>query len=282
MANETFQSSVGAGYSYIAGKAIPATHMKRAFENGLSLAGGYGTQTDVTTTGTSNNLAPATAALHQVWTGASQWTITGQVPLQNGQIQIYTNASSGQVLKFTHQDSGSTSTNRFILESSLGQYIGAGGSIGFRYDGTAGRWRVLFVEPGQGVGFPSSPILKSSGGAGAPTYASQLGIFKQYGREVFFHGRITLSNKTGLPAGTLTLENLPLTVDATYYGALVIPFFTGLATNWIWLGGYPQTSTVTCAMTGIQAAGTANGFLTVADIGNSFDIIFHGNYQIGA
>jgi len=265
-------------YTPAAGKAVPYDWFTTLMDNTSAVANGYGTQTDVSTTGTTNNLAPAAAAWHQVWTGASTWTITGQVPVQNGQIQVYSNQSASSVLKFTHEDAGSTAANRFTLPSTQGQQIGPKGSIGFRYDGTNSRWRVLFIEPGAPIAF--TPTITSSGG-GTPTYTTQVGTFVQRGSVAHVQGRITLATKGTLAAGTAGI-GLPFTSTPTTsnFGHMTIGYFSGMTTAIVMLAAYIQPSTAGstfCFTTG-AAAGTTT--CNVTDISGTFDVIFSADYAL--
>jgi hypothetical protein len=135
-----------------AGKAIPYTWFTKLRDSIDALKQGdkaldfvAGLQLDLTTTGTVNDWAPGTGVTLRV-NNATALVITGLVAHVDGDIRIIENVGSSTI-KLTHQDAGSAAANRIILGPAM-QWLGANGAIGLRYDGTADRWRVLFVNPG--------------------------------------------------------------------------------------------------------------------------------------
>ena len=139
-----------------AGKAIPYDWFTKLLDNTLALKQGdtlierfRAEQVDITTTGTVNDHNPDGMVVR--WNGASQMTVNGVVAHGDGDIRVYENITSGQVLAFTHENAGSTAANRLILPSAQGVYLGEGGTIGLRYDGTSDRWRVLYINPGKSI-----------------------------------------------------------------------------------------------------------------------------------
>ncbi len=128
-----------------------------------------GDQVDITTTGTLNDHDPGVLSVR--CNNATALVVSGRVPRFDGEIAVYENVGSS-TLKFTNQDAGSLAANRFIL-SAAAQWIGAHGAIGFRYDGTSDRWRVLFVNPGTPISLiPSFNAAEWTASTGTWTVAS--------------------------------------------------------------------------------------------------------------
>lgn len=128
-----------------------------------------------------------------------------------------------------------------------------------------------------------SPTLVSSGG-GSPTYSVQAGSYVKAGQLVHVAGRITLTNKGTLAAGTLDIGGLPFAqAGANNFGGPAVSYFQNLATAVSWLGCYTNPSLMNLTLAYIPAAGaTGVSVLTVADIGATFDILFGGSYRANA
>lgn len=191
--------------SQISGFKATYSNLMQAIVNSRALAAGYSTQVDVTTTGTSNNYAVA-QAFEIYWTGASAWTLTGMVPSQDGDIRVFHNGSSGQSMWFKHQNTGSTTTNRFITDSLNGQIIGPGGSIGWRYNGTLDRWTILYFNPGAAItpGYSGTDYTANN----SMTWTVDSGDvalcqFVQFGRRLFFDFVFSTTTVGGTPSTAL-------------------------------------------------------------------------------
>jgi len=157
-------------------KGIPYTWFTKLLDNTLALKQGdqafdylLGSQVNITDTGTVNNHNPA--GMDVAWSGASQLVITGIVPRANGDIRIYRNVTTAQSLAVSHENGSSTATNRIKLPAAV-QFIGPSGSIGLKYDGTAQRWFLLFVNPGKPIEQAYSAGLFTAGGGGTWTFPS--------------------------------------------------------------------------------------------------------------
>jgi hypothetical protein len=208
----TFNTSIGGGYSPATGKAVPATHMNRAFNNTLALKQGdqaldflAGLQLDVTATGTQNDYTPGTGVI-VAWNGASGCTITGLVAHIDGDIRVLRNITSAQLLQLSHQSGSSTAANRIITPGGQTVFIIPGGSATLQYDGTNDRWRVVSVNCYEEGTF--TPTITSAGG-GAPTYTTQVAAYVKKGRDVLATGKIQLATKGTLGAGAVSIAGLP-------------------------------------------------------------------------
>lgn len=181
------------------------TNLVQGIINSRVLAAGYSTQTDVATTGTTNNYAvPQTFEIY--WTGASAWTLTGMVPSQDGDIRVFHNGSSGQSMWFKHQNTGSTAANRFITDSLNGQIIGPGGSIGWRYNGTLDRWTILYFNPGAPItpGYAGTDYTANNSMTWTVEAADVATCqFVQYGKRLFFDFVFSNTAVGGTPSTAL-------------------------------------------------------------------------------
>jgi hypothetical protein len=93
--------------------------------------------------GTLNNQAIQTP----VWilTGASALTVTGFVPVGTGHtVKVYNKKTAD--LTFTHEDAGSTATNRFNLPGAVSLVLNTGEFAEFWYDDVADRWVVFALR----------------------------------------------------------------------------------------------------------------------------------------
>src|SRR3990167_12744 len=119
-----------------------------------------------------------------------------------------------------------------------------------------------------------TPVIGGSGGTSGQTYSSRSGISVKIGKLVVCYFRATLSAK-GTITTTVQIQGLPYTPRpdsiTNMLGFAFLPVFNGLATNWIWLGGYVLPGSVV-NITGMQAAGASIATLVTADIGNTADI----------
>lgn len=279
----TFQTSQGAGYTPQAGKAVPATHVLRAFENSMALFQGDQALDQLRgvilpasiAAGTYNDYALDDQCVTLTVTGAGAVTFTGFTNGRSGRFLVVKNGGTNSIF-FAHTSGSSIAANRIGCFSSQGQWIGGLGSAVFQYDGTL--WRLMWIVPGVGVAW--TPTIVSAGGAGVPTYGAQTGKFIQFAEHVALSGRITLTNKGTLPAGVISIGGLPLTADATVFGAINIPYFNLLATGWNYIGAYIQVSDTKAPLIGTKAAATGISQMQVLDLGGTDDLIFTGQYQI--
>ena len=119
-----------------------------------------------------------------------------------------------------------------------------------------------------------TPVIGGSSGTSGQTYSSRGGISVKIGKLVVCYFRATLSAK-GTITDAVQIQGLPYTprldTITNMLGFAFLPVFNGLATNWIWLGGYVLPGSVV-NITGMQAAGASIATLVTADIGNTADI----------
>jgi hypothetical protein len=128
-----------------------------------------------------------------------------------------------------------------------------------------------------------TPTVASAGG-GTPTYSVQAGFYVKVGQLVWVHARCILSNKGTLAAGQLRLAGLPFTVSgaATTVGGFSVNYFGGMTTNITTLMAMADGATTLGDLyytAGVAAAAT---FLSVADVGNGFDVMYSGCYRATA
>jgi hypothetical protein len=128
-----------------------------------------------------------------------------------------------------------------------------------------------------------TPTLTSSGG-GTPVYIQQQGFYTKIGKRVIAVGRVGLSSKGTLAAGQLNIASLPFTIVNTTnnWGVVSIGYFANLVSNVVFLAGIAFPNTATFDFRTLLAAGISVVNLNVADIANTFDIIFRVDYEATA
>lgn len=124
-----------------------------------------------------------------------------------------------------------------------------------------------------------TPTLVSSGG-GAPTYTTQTGSYIKVGKKVTFAGRITLTNKGTLGAGTLTIA-LPFTPESGFQGAAAVGYYGNMVTNIIDMRAFIQ-SAASLHLYRTTGAGVALTALQDTDVAATFDVIFAGSFMANA
>jgi hypothetical protein len=122
-----------------------------------------------------------------------------------------------------------------------------------------------------------TPTIISSGGGAATSTNS--GVYTKVGRKVTFQGRVILTSKGTLAAGTITFGGLPFTSSANYFPCTV-GSFAALTTAVTFITGLVIASTTTMDIRYVAAASTAVSQLTVADLSNTTDLIFSGFYYV--
>lgn len=111
------------------------------------------------------------------------FTIGGSTPTTNA-IVIIENVGTSTV-RVTHQDTGSTASNRCIGISTAGQIIGANGRMQCIYDVTTGRWRIGLLETGSAITHPYASADYFGGGSMTWTVESadlRTYIYRQYAK----------------------------------------------------------------------------------------------------
>lgn len=140
---------------------------------------------------------------------------------------------------------------------------------------------LLFIDPTMGSW---TPALIGAGGSTASSYSVQIGRYIRFGRAVFFEGRITLTAK-GTLTGAIEIDGLPTAADATLTGlngVTVIPYWSGMTTSVLWLGGYVEIGTTHIVLTQRITAGVATANLAAADLSNTSDFSFGGLFFTAA
>lgn len=163
-------------------------------------------QVDITSTGTVNNHNPGGVTVR--CNNATALTITGRAPYADGEIAIYENVGTSTVT-FTDQGAGSTAANRFLMPVTSGQIIGPSGAIGFKYDGTSDRWRVIFVRAGTAIAY--TPTW-TNGTIGNGTLT---GRYRQDGGLVWVDISVTMGSTSTFGAGSVWAFSLPMTAAGT-------------------------------------------------------------------
>jgi hypothetical protein len=217
-------------------------------------------------------------------------------------------ASYGQIIRWRYQPTtpayefGPHHSGRTAFQGAV-----SGGKVTLGSDldsSKGGYWDNLFslLVTTEGVKFPSTqvassnantlddyeegtftPIITSAGG-GTPTYSVQSGFYLKIGQLVWVHARCILSNKGTLAAGQIRFAGLPFTVSgaATTMGGFSVNYFGGMTTNIINLMAFADGATTQGDFYYTAAAAAAATVLTVADVGNGFDVMYSGCYRATA
>jgi hypothetical protein len=106
-----------------------------------TLASGSTNNYDPTSTLNNSNFLRITAnAANSTLTGFSPYTSIGQL---DGQMHIIVNIAAAGTLTLSHQDAGSTATNRFLCSTGANIVLSPNQAADVIYDNTAGRWLVF-------------------------------------------------------------------------------------------------------------------------------------------
>jgi hypothetical protein len=127
------------------------------------------------------------------------------------------------------------------------------------------------------------PTLKGDSTPGSATYSSQNGYYIKIGRQVFIHGRVTLSNIGGA-VGNLYLDPLPFFTTASTepnsQSIISINFFNNLTSSVVNIYGLTPVSNNRINLFKLSAAATSSNVrLLNTDISNTTDLIFAGSYR---
>lgn len=177
-------------------------------------------QTSLTTTGTINNYAPATANIYA--TNTSQTILTGIVaPSPAAAVQYIIYANGSDVVDLSHQGAGSTAANRFDLPNSQTFRIYVGHSAVIKYNTATSRWNVIAASP-----------LNYIAGAGVILAANTPGsVSISIGQDVSVGSNVTFN----------TVETVVI-LDSSAAAALNInsrlAFDSFATTRWDWQNGY--------------------------------------------
>ena len=126
-----------------------------------------------------------------------------------------------------------------------------------------------------------TPGLSSTGGGAVGGYLRQFGHYVKIGRMVNIHGRVTLTSKGTLGAGSLSITGLPFTTTNTggeATGFMTVSFFGGMTTNTVTITFFVGSNGTTANIFNAAAAVATSAALTVADISATFDVAFGGWY----
>jgi hypothetical protein len=184
-------------------------------------------------------------------------TLTGIVPWGVGNpLVMITNVDTADTLTLSHQNTSSTTTNRFMLPSNADMPIAPLASVILVYDPTSQRWRVMAVS-GIASGTWTPTLTFNTPGNVSVAYTTRLGHYRRIDDMVFCWFNIHTSSFTHSTAsGDLKVQGLPFTstgVDIHWSPALTQ--FQGItATNYTQFG--PSVSTSATEF-GIRRSGSA-------------------------
>jgi len=124
-----------------------------------------------------------------------------------------------------------------------------------------------------------TPVIGGSGGTSGQTYGLQAGRYVKIGKLVMAWANVALTVK-GTITGNVEIQGLPFTIENLTNQAvpLGITFWTGMASSFVFLGGFGILNTTTASVRGATAAGTALSQLTTADLNNSAQFVLAITY----
>ena len=209
------------------------------------------------------------------------------------QISI-TGASTGTAT-FTIE-SPATSTNRTLtLPDNTGTIITQNSTPAFA--STIGVGGATAAASGAGITFPATqsassdantlddyeegtftPLFISSGGGTAAGYTAQDGIYTKIGRLIHAAMRVTLSDKTGLNAGNVSVGGLPFAANSTNVGRLGITVASINNISSYALGDSAATF-LTAGGTSISLRNNSGTIVTVANLANNSQVDIQITYQ---
>jgi len=181
-------------------------------------------------------------------------------------------------LKFAHEDSGSTATNRLDLPSDLPAYLDSGSYVWLYYDTSIRRWRMMLTGFGGQYRFPATQNPSTDANTlddfeegtwtptigGTSTASTEEGQYTKIGKVVLatFNFRLTAVGS----GSTTILSGLPFAASGGSGNvAGSIGYFDQLATSTYWLGGYTVGSTIKFTGQAALDANVDDGFTVFAD-----------------
>lgn len=126
-----------------------------------------------------------------------------------------------------------------------------------------------------------TPGFAGTGTAGTFTYVNQQGTYTRIGNRVLLTGRLTISNITVAPTGTMKITGLPFTVATAY-----APFSFGGIDNLVYPAGALQILAIAIigqTYASIQYSVTnapGVGYPAASFTNNSTDLVFSCQYQV--
>jgi hypothetical protein len=266
MAVYTFNSLIGGGAGAIAGKAVAATHVLRAFENSLALKQGDQAHDQMrwarvadTSTGVVNNFALSDICALLTFAPATQLTITGITGGRDGRMLQLHNLGTAAVL-ISCNSASSLAINRITTESAIGQWLGVHGSALLYHDGT--NWWLELISPGKPItpAFVAGDYTNGWGALAAGTVTTC--TFRQWGTVLEVSMLIDAFPVAGGPIGPLQ-RLIPggfTTLKANYGAGGVVD--NGAQVAGLWAVGAASTilqfySTMAAGLWATTAAGSA-------------------------
>jgi hypothetical protein len=184
------------------------TFEKLCLQEGVSTL--TGTQNDVNFD--SLAVSPAVGVTYVQWNGASDLTITGIANGAGGRVYRIQNVTAAKALRFAHQNTGSTITNRILNPASVvSQAFGPGGVADVWYDSTQSRWRVAVLDEGDWIKVAYAGGNFTASGAMSWTVDSgDVGVqcYKQRGSQLVYSVQINTSS-IGISVSTELRVALP-------------------------------------------------------------------------
>lgn len=192
-----------------------------------------------------------------------------------------------------------------VLNDNVIAYFGTGQDAALYYDGT--NLNLNTANVGSGVlnlvagkiKFPAAqsassdvntlddyeegtwtPIIVSAGG-GTATYGSQVASYIKVGRVVHVQGSMSLATKGTLAAGAASIGGLPFAAQSTAnnYSQMSIPYFSGMTTSIIGIGGFIDANATQATLVHTTAAATGITNTQISDLGANVTFIFSASYR---
>lgn len=124
-----------------------------------------------------------------------------------------------------------------------------------------------------------TPTIGGSTSQSGQTYANQIGVYLKIGPLVCLQADLSLS-AVGTITGTVQIKGLPFAAKTTAARAgMMIPYFTGMTTSVIWMGGFIASGSSAISMTYRASAGAAISSLVQTDLGASLETLFSCIYM---
>lgn len=125
-----------------------------------------------------------------------------------------------------------------------------------------------------GVASTWTPTIGGTTSQSGQTYSSQVGVYWQLGKLVYLQADVALT-AVGTITGNVQIKGLPFAAKTSVGRAgMMIPFFSGMTTSVIWMGGFIASAASAITLTTRVSAGSAATLLVQADLGALTDLLF--------
>jgi len=183
------------------------------------------------------------------------------------------NASGEQMIEDGAMSIANNTNNRVVTATGADP-ASLNGEANLTFDGTdltVGTGNVIMATSGKGIDFAAKTTDGTSATAeilddyeygtfvptsASSTYTTQVGRYVKVGRMVHFSAQLEVNDHGG--SASARVSGLPFTSAnvTSHVTSISVSYFSGLATNVLWIGGYVETNAATIQFPNLTSAGT--------------------------